>query len=699
MLWRRPGGERTMISLDQFKAVFATTKMLVGWYEKRRGKVVAALNVVESALSTVGVGGLPPGTDARASLRDDFNEVQTAFLKIDEAGDEPMGDRWVALEGVLEQARALEPRLEEVRQDGAQRIRAGLVFDAVSLPVGVDSSTAFGEAQTALSDSIQTASNLLDAGDFHGAAKAVGEAGSNHQKLVQAAKHRVSEWATAALSSTASAAQAVADAPDAVVTPAEKRAHADAREAVRAAAEGKEVDGVVEKVTTLRSTLKVGTDAIAVHQNSGYESAYGKVTGRYTAAKNVKADKPESVKLASEELDRAEHARAKAVSERRWADATSALTDLSLAANDLLVAHTKANLGKPGGDTKGELGKLLVLDGGKDLLDSIVAGVDPSTQSGGRILHAALETRFDLTYTVWDSRKKKEDDGTTPIAPTEKSASLEGGSLKRLYTLLKKVPESHSATNAKLGQIQQYVDDQGSAAYGSGVVYMNCGRATDLNQKNVTKDLSAVRYFPDGVEDIAKPDNLEPVEYFDWATLHEVGHAVDDSVKYMVNNGAHADRGGWGAPSASTIAADVGPGLGAALTPEGKTALTAFVEALVGNAAADAPPKPDEELDESAWNAAVQAAKDWRVAMSSGKGPWWKGAVSKDHAYGTDGVVYQEAYEGRWVSYLHSARRMGIHGYQFRAPGEWFAELYAAYYCKKLKTGHPFEQIIAVLPS
>lgn len=688
-----------MISLDQFKAVFATTKMLVGWYEERRGKVVAALNVVESALSTVGVGGLPPGTDARASLRDDFNEVQTAFLKIDEAGDEPMGDRWLALEGVLEQARALEPRLEEVREDGAQRIRAGLVFDAVSLPVGVDSSTAFGEAQTALSDSIQTASNLLDAGDFHGAAKAVGEAGSNHQKLVQAAKDRVSEWATAALSSTASEAQAVADAPDAVVTPAEKRAHADAREAVRAAAEGKEVDGVVEKVTTLRSTLKAGTDAISVHQNSGYAAAYGKVTGRYTAAKNVKADRPESVKLASEELDRAEQVRAKAVSERRWADATTAVNDLSLAANDLLVAHTKANLGKPGGDTKGELGKLLALDGGKDLLDSIVAGVDPSTQSGGRILQAALEKRFDLTYTVWDSQNKKELDGTTPIAPTGKDASLEGASLKRLYTLLKRVPESHAATNTKLGQIKQYVDDKGGAAYGGSVVYMNCGRPDDVDQFNYNQQLGHRSYFPDGLDELAKPANNEAVFYFDWATLHEVGHAVDDSVKYMVNNGAHADRGGWGAPSASTIAADVGPALGKALTPEGKTALTAFVEALVGNAAADAPPKPTKETSASAWNAAVQAAKDWRVAVGVDNNLWWDGTASKNHAYGTDSVVYQEAYKGRWVSYRHAARRMGIHGYQFRAPGEWFAELYAAYYCKKLKTGHPFEQIIAVLPT
>jgi hypothetical protein len=35
------------------------------------------------------------------------------------------------------------------------------------------------------------------------------------------------------------------------------------------------------------------------------------------------------------------------------------------------------------------------------------------------------------------------------------------------------------------------------------------------------------------------------------------------------------------------------------------------------------------------------------------------------------------------------ARKRGIHGYQFRAPGEWFAELYAAYYMGMLKPEHP----------
>ena len=59
--------------------------------------------------------------------------------------------------------------------------------------------------------------------------------------------------------------------------------------------------------------------------------------------------------------------------------------------------------------------------------------------------------------------------------------------------------------------------------------------------------------------------------------------------------------------------------------------------------------------------------------------------------------MYHEGYEGMWVGYRYSARAQGITGYQFRAPAEWFAELYAAYHMTSSTPRHPASQWLAQL--
>jgi hypothetical protein len=62
------------------------------------------------------------------------------------------------------------------------------------------------------------------------------------------------------------------------------------------------------------------------------------------------------------------------------------------------------------------------------------------------------------------------------------------------------------------------------------------------------------------------------------------------------------------------------------------------------------------------------------------------------------GRTFHKAYPDRWASYLVSAKNEGLSHYQWRAPGEWFAELYAHYFMDTLE-GHPlyewFENNIA----
>ena len=87
--------------------------------------------------------------------------------------------------------------------------------------------------------------------------------------------------------------------------------------------------------------------------------------------------------------------------------------------------------------------------------------------------------------------------------------------------------------------------------------------------------------------------------------------------------------------------------------------------------------------------------KDWCDALRVGKELWGRGTESKQRAIA--GRVYHEAYDGSWVSYDVAARTKGVTGYQFRAPGEWLSELYAAYRSGKLKPSHPANGWLATL--
>jgi hypothetical protein len=60
------------------------------------------------------------------------------------------------------------------------------------------------------------------------------------------------------------------------------------------------------------------------------------------------------------------------------------------------------------------------------------------------------------------------------------------------------------------------------------------------------------------------------------------------------------------------------------------------------------------------------------------KNPWYDAQNRPD----SGGRMFHKAYSwGRWVSYVKDAKlKYGVSAYQWRAPGEWFAEAYAVYY-------------------
>ena len=97
--------------------------------------------------------------------------------------------------------------------------------------------------------------------------------------------------------------------------------------------------------------------------------------------------------------------------------------------------------------------------------------------------------------------------------------------------------------------------------------------------------------------------------------------------------------------------------------------------------------KTDPDFRNMIKHQAISFLKSVRLTGDN-DGLWDKGNSGSDKAR-EGNKVYQESYKNNFVSYLHATRAQKVSNYQFRAPAEWFAELYAMYYLGKLGNSHP----------
>ena len=113
-------------------------------------------------------------------------------------------------------------------------------------------------------------------------------------------------------------------------------------------------------------------------------------------------------------------------------------------------------------------------------------------------------------------------------------------------------------------------------------------------------------------------------------------------------------------------------------------------------AAADAAMQPytdltavsaDPDLSNMRKHAGITFLKNVKMA-SKHKGLWDAGDAGADKTL-VGGRTYHESYSGNYVSYSRATRSNKVSSYQYRAAGEWFAELYAMYYIGMLKDSHP----------
>ncbi|MEO5882263.1 MAG: hypothetical protein ABIQ06_07590 [Caldimonas sp.] len=178
-------------------------------------------------------------------------------------------------------------------------------------------------------------------------------------------------------------------------------------------------------------------------------------------------------------------------------------------------------------------------------------------------------------------------------------------------------------------------------------------------------------------EDKCKPANDKPEELFDFNMLHELAHSIDDARGYMLKNGPKDDHGGW-----IEIGGDVDQIVEAVITVTGFGKATEERKYVLDRILRNPAVAPATfQGDKARFEKFVTAAQTAQV--------WDKQALTAQATLGDR--VYQESYPSTWYSYKAEARKRGITSYQFRAPGEWFSELYAAFKVGKLKPGHPSE--------
>jgi hypothetical protein len=290
---------------------------------------------------------------------------------------------------------------------------------------------------------------------------------------------------------------------------------------------------------------------------------------------------------------------------------------------------------------------------------------DGSADTELATLTACMNHRFDLLI----------GQSITAARQGETAVDWEAGGLRRMYPVLAALPANHVVKNKMLISMGRY---QGTGAAGG--YYEEAGKE------------SAMSYGADHLtagNTAADPgDPLYGVNRFDKVVRHEVGHAVDAEMGWSAGSEPAKDgRGGWKQYGADTTAC-VTDMVTAADGPVNKleatkrTELITLMSSAMGNKTIAGLAGQVKAL---AWVIALTEEKRnellgdavFAALTAAINNPWYNegngGRKLGDH-------VYEESYGGQWNRYRQDTRARKVSLYQFRAPGEWFAEAYATYY-------------------
>ncbi len=247
-------------------------------------------------------------------------------------------------------------------------------------------------------------------------------------------------------------------------------------------------------------------------------------------------------------------------------------------------------------------------------------------------------------------------------------ANMKNTHLDEVYKMFDKVPDTDVVQDKLKTLNYEPLNDKGGKNTGAsyGDAQINMGDYGDETWGYVNPATGK----PDVDPKTGKP--IEP-NGFSISTLHELGHSIDDRFGIMAASQGKSGGGGWRSESLdSAAAAFVGQfksGAGKALTIEEKQLYGAIHDALAGKGV-----NRPSGMSDADWTV-LQPTLDICAKRRNDKWPW-----GNPHDIG--GRTYHEAYAGQWWSYETAvrAKALTVRDYQWRAPGEFFAELYAYSY-------------------
>ncbi len=338
-------------------------------------------------------------------------------------------------------------------------------------------------------------------------------------------------------------------------------------------------------------------------------------------------------------------------------------------------------------DMRAIAGRMAANGGGADV-DAMIQ--DP-TLTNPDVLQAMASGRFGVEIV-----------SAAPNTPDRAARRTEN--IKALAATFALVPDHVAAHGSNRRIDAMHSRTRGSGAWNADATIELTGRP-NLSPQNYGNALQSDDGTGTGATTPQLPTNLDPDcqpvagaqgDYLSFTALHEVGHGVDDSLTYMARNGVRPDHGGWKeyGSGLQEVADAVGPHIASQVagsnfytTPEQRqyvidTLMTRSAQRPAGIAAGSAEERAYDAFDR--W---------YGVATSDDI--WQRNSDAMSIAIG--GRIYHEAYKRNWVSYLADARSKGLTGYQFRAPAEWFAELYAGFHSGALGPNHPARAWLATL--